>query len=149
MWITTASRLIGYCRRQHARARRAERLRKQQEGWQMKHRHPRSFGCTQEHFRTHAHTHSHVKTGRRRKIPSILCSGICLVLNLLWLFLVFVSVKLGAPLDDDDDEHGGWLQPSVKDVRRNVAASDPIGWFNKSQFSCKLIANPTWKLQFN
>lgn len=73
---------------------RAERLRKQQEGWQIKsqkHWHPRRFGCTQEHFRTHT-THTRMSKqgveGKKKKTKKKLhqfIQAFCLVLNLLWL----------------------------------------------------------------
>lgn len=57
MWITTTFRLRSFIIDVNGREdNHAERLRKQQEGWQIKsqkHWHPGSFGRTQEHFHTH------------------------------------------------------------------------------------------------
>lgn len=125
MWITAASWLSSCTADVSAREdNHAGRLRKQQEGWQIKsqkHWHPGSFGCTQEHFHTHTLA-CQKRTGEWRDHPFLQSFG--------WYKTHFgsdgsgfLSAKSGASLDDD--EHGGWfrpwkLWPSVKEMRGNL-----------------------------
>lgn len=138
MWITAASWLSSCITDVSVREdNHAGRLRKQQEGWQIKsqkHWHPGSFGCPQEHFHTHTLACQN-RTGEWRAHPFVQSFG--------WYKTDFCSEGSVSCLQSRELQ---WMMMNIRMVsalralafsqrnERKLAESDPTCWFNKSHF---------------